>query len=371
MKKRRKTNKGITLVALVITVIILLILAGIVISSLTGDNGLFKRAKEARQNTLDAQNKEKVTLEGYEDTISSTVGVDWEYALANATKHPDQKTSTAIGVGTDGKPVNMDLWEYTKLDDGTYGLNDEDAFLEEDYVASSGYDNNNLIEEKIQGTIPEYIKDSSDEEFVPVTNLNYLFYNTDLSEAPIIPDTVTSMRGTFNSTKITKMPEIPNGVANMYGTFANCTNLVETCAIPDSVIDMGGTFSGCSSLTVAPKLSDNTTTLNRTFYNCISLINAPIIPDKIEKMDMTFAGCTNLTTVKVIPESVRSLKQTFQRCINLKGEIEINANITEISNWYIPFYNATTANGATLKLKGSCPVLSEIVTNANNPNITL
>ena len=46
-------NKGITLVALVITIIILLILAGITISSLT-NTGLFEKAKEARDKTANA-----------------------------------------------------------------------------------------------------------------------------------------------------------------------------------------------------------------------------------------------------------------------------------------------------------------------------
>ena len=71
--KTHKNQNGITLVALVITIIILLILAGIAIASLTGDNGLFARAKQARQNTLDAQNKENETLQGYEDTINKVI----------------------------------------------------------------------------------------------------------------------------------------------------------------------------------------------------------------------------------------------------------------------------------------------------------
>ena len=39
----KSQNNGITLVALVVTIIILLILSGIAIASLTGENGLFKR----------------------------------------------------------------------------------------------------------------------------------------------------------------------------------------------------------------------------------------------------------------------------------------------------------------------------------------
>lgn len=52
-----KSNKGITLVALVITIIILLILAGISIASLT-DTGLFDKTKEAKNATENAQGRE-------------------------------------------------------------------------------------------------------------------------------------------------------------------------------------------------------------------------------------------------------------------------------------------------------------------------
>ncbi len=43
-----KNTKGITLISLVITIIILLILAGVSIATLTGDNGLLNKAKNAK-----------------------------------------------------------------------------------------------------------------------------------------------------------------------------------------------------------------------------------------------------------------------------------------------------------------------------------
>ena len=54
-------NKGITLVALVITIIILLILAAISIQALTG-SGLFGKAKDAEKHTTKAQLKEEIEL---------------------------------------------------------------------------------------------------------------------------------------------------------------------------------------------------------------------------------------------------------------------------------------------------------------------
>ena len=62
MKKILKQENGITLIALVVTIIVLLILAGISVMMLTGDNGILQRAGEAKKNTEQAQLEEEVDL---------------------------------------------------------------------------------------------------------------------------------------------------------------------------------------------------------------------------------------------------------------------------------------------------------------------
>lgn len=52
-----KKNKGITLIALVITIIVLLILAGVTIASITGENGILNKASEAAIETELARNR--------------------------------------------------------------------------------------------------------------------------------------------------------------------------------------------------------------------------------------------------------------------------------------------------------------------------
>lgn len=47
--KNKKYSKGITLIALVITIIILLILAGITIMSLTGENGILRKITNSKR----------------------------------------------------------------------------------------------------------------------------------------------------------------------------------------------------------------------------------------------------------------------------------------------------------------------------------
>ena len=67
---KTKSNKGITLIALVITVIVLLILAAVTINALSGDNGILKRAKDAKEQTNQKNDEETEKLGGYESTIN-------------------------------------------------------------------------------------------------------------------------------------------------------------------------------------------------------------------------------------------------------------------------------------------------------------
>ena len=57
-----KNQKGVTLIALVITIIVLLILAAAAIATLTGDNGIFSNAQKARAENTKADFKEKVLI---------------------------------------------------------------------------------------------------------------------------------------------------------------------------------------------------------------------------------------------------------------------------------------------------------------------
>lgn len=77
MRKSFNKNGGITLIALVITIIVLLILAGVTIVSITGNNGLLERAQRARDETdkynVIEQAKIEIlglTLDNLEDSIT-------------------------------------------------------------------------------------------------------------------------------------------------------------------------------------------------------------------------------------------------------------------------------------------------------------
>ena len=77
----KNNRKGITLIALVITIIVLLILAGVTIATLTGENGILTRAQEAKTQTEEAEDIEKIRL-----AISEAQIGDSGYQELDATK---------------------------------------------------------------------------------------------------------------------------------------------------------------------------------------------------------------------------------------------------------------------------------------------
>ena len=70
-KQKLKEGKGITLIALVITIIVLLILAGVTIATLTGDNGILTQAGNAKDKTTEAESIERVQVE-----VAGSYGID-------------------------------------------------------------------------------------------------------------------------------------------------------------------------------------------------------------------------------------------------------------------------------------------------------
>ena len=80
-------TRGITLMSLVITIIVLIILAGVSINSLVGDNGIITKAKQAKENVLIAKKEEEAqlnqlygTMEGEDDKI---IGDECEGTIQN------------------------------------------------------------------------------------------------------------------------------------------------------------------------------------------------------------------------------------------------------------------------------------------------
>ena len=86
-----KNNKGITLVALVVTIVVLLILAGVSINLVLGNNGIITKAKEAAEKTAAAQEKEMIERNLLEQEL--------ENSLATPTPKPQPTDGVKIPAG--------------------------------------------------------------------------------------------------------------------------------------------------------------------------------------------------------------------------------------------------------------------------------
>ncbi len=169
---------------------------------------------------------------------------------------------------------------------------------------------------------------------------------------------VTNMSNTFNDcTDLTTAPVIPNSVTNMYGTFWGCRSLrsrTTAPAIPNGVTNMESTFYECYSLTTAPAIPDSVTNMEGTFAYCYNLTTAPIIPNSVTNMKGTFKNCCySLTTAPAIPDSVTNMEGTFWFCSSLTGTITINATPSE--------YNSCLTGTNITEILGDCTIKAEIL----------
>ena len=120
MEPKENLNKGITLVALVITIIILLILAGVAITALT-QTGLFENAKQAKNTMENAQNLENATLENYNNKIDEVIG-SRDTITINKEEYENLKKDVAE---LKTKPNKKVLWSGSNSKPETLTLNDD------------------------------------------------------------------------------------------------------------------------------------------------------------------------------------------------------------------------------------------------------
>ena len=103
-----KTTKGITLIALVITIIVLLILAGVTIATLTGENGILTRASEASEKTKQANAEEQVQL-----AVVASIGTDGNVNLEDLNKELEK-----IGAYYNENPISTEAGNENKIAEG-------------------------------------------------------------------------------------------------------------------------------------------------------------------------------------------------------------------------------------------------------------
>lgn len=123
-----KKQNGITLIALVITIIVLLILAGVSIAMLTGNNGILTKAKDSKTKTIEAEASEAVKI-----AVGTIVANKYDPTDTTSTRREITAENIIAQIQED---TNATVVEATSTPEGV--TKPADATIELTYTASTG-----------------------------------------------------------------------------------------------------------------------------------------------------------------------------------------------------------------------------------------
>ena len=240
-----KENKGVTLIALTVTIIVLLLLTGVAIAAITGQNSVIENANKAVELSKQDSTKEQKIIDKADKMLKKYL-VDWEQAKNNAVKPAEQTQSNYIGLDKYGNIVDMDNWDVRYVEQiGSFQLGVPTASGQ--WWSSSAYLGEFDEEGRIIGEIPQCIKNNSDGKWYEVSYVS--FANEErLKIAPELPDSITNMTSTFyGCINLMTVPIIPSSVEYMWETFVNCNSLTGEIEILTSCDPGEGLFNNAST----------------------------------------------------------------------------------------------------------------------------
>ena len=118
-KLKKHSNKGITLIALVITIIVLLILAGVSIAMLTGENGILTKATESKEETGKAQEEEEIKMAYAAAKANKVDQVAEDVTADELNAELDKLNSTGEASGSGTLTVTFENGHKYTIDQGT------------------------------------------------------------------------------------------------------------------------------------------------------------------------------------------------------------------------------------------------------------
>ena len=285
MKKNvLKNNKGITLLALVVTIVVLIILAGVAIRTING--GIIENTNKATGKYNSKATEENDTLSGYTNELNKYAGENTDNPPA-----PDKPTK---------EPTNEEYFSWTTTDTEATITGFSDAGKEK---YNAGEIKELVIPSEYNRLIVTEIGNSAFSKCVGLTEI-------------VIPDSVTKI--------------------NNWG-FYGCTGIKEL-NLPKSVVELGhNAFSACDGLTEI-KIHKELKSADAPFEDCKNLIKVTF-EDGSEKIPATImSGCKTIKEI-IIPKGVTEIgNSAFSKCVGLT-EIVIPDSVTKINNW--GFYGCT------------------------------
>ena len=345
----------ITLIALVITIIVLLILAGITISALSGDNGILTNASKAKYATELSQYNEELQLfksnkvlenmnfEGG-SLISAENSLEYNTKPAEETGNIYNIIPSLEGSHFDGKLEvikgelllnSQDKTEIEVAQSVGVAVNPYEI-VDGELISSNG---NLLLMDEETGTLrlPESVTSIGEGAFANLEGLKTI----------IIPSTVkrieTNAFRNNNTLETVIMEEKENSNGIIEGVeyigdqaFKNCSNL-KTVKMANSVKETGVQVFYEDKNLQNINISTNLTVINKyMFASCISLTNIDI-PEGVKTIDMyAFSNCPNIEKIE-ISSTLETIDGTsFYYCLKLKNiEIAKDNNNFEFKDGFL------------------------------------
>ena len=335
--KKLKNKNGVTLIALAVTIIVMLILAGVTISTLTGNSGITTNASKAKTKSYLADIKEEYELYLSEKRMDDEYDLDTLYANDKTIRYEGNEVGTGIAeICSSIKKGDEKKFEiikgkiyYVSQDKNVIPIAVELGFSINPYeitdsgVLKSSSMNLYLVDNDGHLDLSEYegkIKTIEAGAFSKVeieSGINPL-------QSIVLPKGITTIGDDAFSynTSLTSI-KIPNTVTSIgKRAFQGCTNLT-SIEIPDTVTYIGDyCFSGCNRLQKI-KLSKKIQTINQRLLQGCSSLTEIEIPEGVKSIGYAaFSSCSKLTTI-TLPASLTSLSGAAIARLNRLTEIKI------------------------------------------------